>query len=268
MLPVFLATFCQPWLYLAFGSCLQRTRLTTFMLTQPVSRRSAPGAPGRPALTAGRQLRRAAGAAACDATPRRWCRAVSAAPPADRPHAPPITSPRVQFLLAPVLFMARPHCSKQLAASPEAAAHLRHISGALNRVHTCLPLGLRIGGGSATAAAAAGGGVAPAAEVMRECEAVHMWLVALLAFCLPAIIIHRLEGQEQQASRRPRRGTPAAQAAGGSGDGRGGSGAGGLPWRRMLLQAPQSLLSSAGELALAGFLAWLAVQVAVPALPA
>ena len=188
----------------AFGACLQRTRLRTFLWTQPL-------------------------------------------------------------LLAPLLWTGNSHCSRQLAATPEAAGHVERIAAAMRRASTWLPMGtlpghsLRGGGGGAAAAAAAAAAEAP----QSACLAVHLWLVLVLSFCLPAIVIHRLEGQELQAEDERKQRQQRQR----GGDNGGGSGA--SRWRRaaaprqLLLQRPPSLMMTAAELLLAAFTAWQAVQAAL-----
>lgn len=183
----------------AFGSCLQRTRLRTFLWTQPL-------------------------------------------------------------LLAPILWMGRSHCAAQLAATPAAADQLQRIAAAMQRCSAWLPVGLLAGG-------TRGGGAALQAplDVASSCLSVHFWLVLMLALCLPAILIHRLEGQERQAlwEVRKRQRTMSDSQHGGSG----GTAAGAQePQRDLLLQQPQSVLGSIGELALAGYAAWLAGQLALQVL--
>ena len=167
----------------AFGACLQRTRLCTFLWTQPL-------------------------------------------------------------LLVPALWMGRAHCTSQLGSAPDAAAHLQRIAATMQRCTAWLPVG-PVGG--------AAGAPPQALAPEPACLATHFWLVLALSFCLPAIMIHRLEGQEEaggpvgeDAQKRQE-----ALAPGG---------------RKLLLQKPPSLLSSAAELLLAGYAAWLVTQVVLPLL--
>lgn len=188
----------------AFGACLQRTRLRTFLWTQPL-------------------------------------------------------------LLAPMLWTGRSHCSRQLEATPEAARHVARIAAAMRQASTWLPVGplpsgsLRSGGNTTAAAAAVAAAEAPQAA----CLAVHLWLVLVLSFCLPAIVIHRLEGQELQAEseqkQRRRRGSD-DNGSGGHGGGSQWSGRAAAP-RLLLHQQVPSLPMTAAELLLAGFTAWQVVQV-------
>ena len=123
-----------------------------------------------------------------------------------------------------------------------------------------LPSGSLRSGGNTTAAAAA---VAAAEAPQAACLAVHLWLVLVLSFCLPAIVIHRLEGQELQAEseqkQRRRRGSD-DNGSGGHGGGSQWSGRAAAP-RLLLHQQVPSLPMTAAELLLAGFTAWQVVQV-------
>lgn len=165
------------------------------------------------------------------------------------------------LLLAPMLWMGRAHCSAQLAAAPEAATHVRRIVAALQRCSLWLPmqpLQDAVATGAAAAGAAAAGQLA-ADDGRTACVAVHFWLVLILAFCLPAIVIHRLEGAEQQAQEERKARQPAARGADGAprpGD----------KARGMLLQRRTPVVDSAIEFALAAYVAWLVVQLAVPML--
>lgn len=187
----------------AFGACLQRTRLRTFLWTQPL-------------------------------------------------------------LLAPMLWTGHAHCSRQLAAAPEAAGHVARIAATMRQASAWLPVGPLPGsslrGGSGAAAAA----VAAAETPQAACLAVHLWLVLVLSLCLPAIVIHRLEGQELQTEDERKHQLRQQQRGGASGGGIGGSARRGsrsaVP-RQLLLQQPPSLLRTAAELLLAVFKAWQVVHV-------
>lgn len=154
-----------------------------------------------------------------------------------------------------MLAMGRTHCATQLAITPNAAAQLQRIVAAMQRCTAWLPVGPLAGH-----ARGGGGGTAAPADPAAACLAVHFWLVAVLAFCLPAIVIHRLEGQERQAEhpRKSGRGQPSRTASGG--------GAERERERDLLLQRPQSALRSSAELVLAAYAAWLAVQLAMQVL--
>lgn len=169
----------------AFGACLLRTRLRTFLWTQPL-------------------------------------------------------------LLAPMLWTGGSHCASQLGTTPEAATHLRRIAAAMQRGSSWLPVGPLLGSLRSGGAAAATAPSSPQAA----CLAVHLWLVLVLSFCLPAIVIHRLEGQEEEEGEEDAR--KRLQ--------HGGGGTAGAP-RQLLHQQPPPLLHSAAELLLAGYAAWLFVQV-------
>ena len=182
-----------------FGACLQRTRLRTFLWTQPL-------------------------------------------------------------LLAPMLWMGSSHCAGQLTATPQAPAHLLRLAAAMQRCSSWLPVGPlpAVGTGGAAAAAAAASLDTPGGA----CLAVHLWLVIVLAYGLPAIVIHRLESQEEQAAQvmrkegqqRQQRQQPRS------------SGSGGQPHRDLLLQRRPSARGSGAELLLAAYSAWLLVQLALPLL--
>jgi hypothetical protein len=115
-----------------------------------------------------------------------------------------------------------------------------------------VPLGGGLGGGAAARLGSPEG----------ACLGVHLWLVVVLAYCLPAIVIHRLEGKEQHAAAPPH----GQRGAGGANCGGGAPSGGGTPERGLLLQRHPSALGSAAELLLAGYSAWLLVQLVLPLL--
>lgn len=168
------------------------------------------------------------------------------------------------LLLVPMLAMGHTHCAAQLDTTPDAALQLQRIVAAMQRGAAWLPVGpaAPLAGACGGVNGGGGGGAAREPEPASACLAVHCWLVALLAFCLPAIVIHRLEGQERQAeehARKSRRRRPGRTTGSGGGGGE-------QRERDLLLQGPQSPLRSAAELALAGYAAWLAVQLAMQVL--
>lgn len=191
----------------AFGACLQRTRLRTFLWTQPL-------------------------------------------------------------LLAPVFWVGRAHCTNQLAASLEAARHLQHIASAMQRCASWLPVGPMLAsvGAPATATSRRLSGSEGA------CLGVHFWLVVVLAYGLPAIVIHRLEGQEDHAwqlarkQRRQQEGQQRRQQEGQQGHEPGAADGDAAVERDLLLQRRPNAIGSAAELMLAGYAAWLLVQLTLPLL--
>ena len=182
----------EPHVLQAFGACLQRTRLRTFLWSQPL-------------------------------------------------------------LLAPVFFVGRTHCANHLTATPEAAKHLQHIAVAMQRCSSWLPVAPVLA--EAPMLATAAGSSLSSAE--GACLGVHFWLVVILAYGLPAIVIHRLEGQEehtrlQARKQQQQRGHQSAAADNATAE------------RDLLLQRRPTAIHSAAELFLAGYAAWLLAQLALP----
>ena len=281
LLPVFLASFCQPWLYLVRLAGLGREAAAGHVW-QPVMLAPSPAcwaAPPSGVSFLGLNRHRCM-AVILTTVSRLRCVPVSLIP-ARCPAAPVLqafgaclqrtrlrtflwTQP---LLLAPMLWTGRSHCSRQLEATPEAARHVARIAAAMRQASTWLPVGplpsgsLRSGGNATAAAAAAAAAAAEAPQ--SACLAVHLWLVLVLSFCLPAIVIHRLEGQELQAENEQKQ-----RRQRGSGDNGSGGHGGGSQWsgraaapRRLLHQQAPSLPMTAAELLLAGFTAWQVVQV-------
>ena len=262
LLPVFVASFCQPWLYL---------------VRRPWGSSGAAQHPAQPAALVVRVF----GMCACDCS--RAC-LPGLLPPCHARHlrltalpAPLRCLPRQAFgacllrtrlrtflwtqplLLAPMLWMGSSHCASQLRATPEAATHLRRIAAAMQRGSSWLPVGPLLGGPRGSGAAAA---AAAAASPQAACLAVHLWLVLVLSFCLPAIVIHRLEGVEEEGEEEARKQQRGAGGGASSGSARAGpAGAGAGAQRQLLHQQTPSLVHSAAELLLAGYAAWLFVQV-------
>jgi hypothetical protein len=155
--------------------------------------------------------------------------------------------------------MGSSHCASQLTATPQAPAHLLRLAAAMQRCSSWLPVGPlpAAGAGGAAAAAAAASLDTPGGA----CLAVHLWLVIVLAYGLPAIVIHRLESQEEQAAQATRKEGQQRQQQRSSS-----SGSGGQQHRDLLLQRRPSALGSSAELLLAAYSAWLLVQLALPLL--
>ena len=192
-----------------------------------------------------------------------------------------------------MLRSSRAHCAAQLATSPQAARHLQRMAAALRHVSTWLPVapllrrGLQpIGGGSGWGGWGGWGGVATvgmpgvtAASDLGCCLTVHCWLVLVVAYCLPCITIHRLEvldDQECQLAEVEQRmlleqhqqlgcsDVAAAEAEAVGGESSSAPGGARRLSRPKMLQQHHSLLGTAAELVIAAYLAWLAVQLAMP----
>ena len=186
------------------------------------------------------------------------------------------------------MFLGGPqHCAAQLAGSPAAAAHLRSIAAALQLGSSWLPLG------TATAA--------HPADPQHLCIAIHAWLLACLAYGLPAVLLHGSEARQRRfplqqlepppaevvAAMPPRLPDSAAPMSGAADRtsvedfaareaAPSGAEASGGPreleaeasalddLRRMLLPNRQPPGQMCGELALSAYVAWLLVQATLP----
>ena len=93
------------------------------------------------------------------------------------------------LLLLPQLLEGRQQCAAQLAGSGEAAEQLSSVAAALRRSSAWLPMG------AAALTAATVEEQQQEQQQERLCRVLHTWLLACLAYLLPAILLHVAEAR-------------------------------------------------------------------------